>query len=430
MGFEDMWNSENWNEVMENEDWVYEEDKYTATFEDLREKLDSTIENIRQMTFDKMKGRVEDGASKIAEKVKKTDTANIVKKIVEDIMPKIEDIQKLIEDLEVIQEEINSRNIENPEMEMMEKEIKELEGWKAYGQEIKQTIADIAIDIGKISLIGVGKIGKNIIGGTIIGAFKLGKNMKKFTSGKKFKIKDAESKSKIQEKRDNAKSKRKKHIRTVGKTVQYDETDVEGIFSQNFEGDEEFENFAEYDDEELKKINEYENIEEYYNDNELNKDENFAQRTIRGIKEFCKEKSTKFTWIKDKESRKEFINKQKEKIETAIKSSDTYYNAGRIVADIKYNYKETKSKAIAGAKNIHEKAVDRYEETKKKFELNKTSALKMVLENGANFAKKMLSAIEPQLQSQTEKQEQLKKEVELKADKRTKANMNNDTLKR
>lgn len=400
--FDKKWDRKEWEENMGDIVDLDQRDKYSDAIEDIVETMQETIQ-------------------KISNAVKKTDTVKIFERIANQIMPKVTKIKTLMEDLETIKKELNDRNLENPEInELIESEIEDIELWKNFEIDVKKEIGKAVIGIGKDAVKGAADLGLNMIGATVIGVGKIIRGIKDIGTGNIYKIADETSIQKIQEKREE--NKRIKNYEIITD----DEEEIEQNVKNNHMGqDIPFEDNRYYIDD----IQEYseEEYEEY--EYEKIKKENFVKRTIKGVKGFGTEVGKKFKWIKDREARQTFINKQKEKIKNAVKDTDTYRNAVRIGKEVQYNYNVTKDKVKEEAKNIQEKATQRYEDTKKKFELNKTTVFKTVLENGAKFAKKLLNIIEPKLESQTEKEDKLRKEVESK-DKQINKNINKNTLER
>lgn len=400
--FDKKWDRKEWEENMGDIVDLDQRDKYSDAIEDIVETMQETIQ-------------------KISNAVKKTDTVKIFERIANQIMPKVTKIKTLMEDLETIKKELNDRNLENPEInELIESEIEDIELWKNFEIDVKKEIGKAVIGIGKDAVKGATDLGLNMIGATVIGVGKIIRGIKDIGTGNIYKIADETSIQKIQEKREE--NKRIKNYEIITD----DEEEIEQNVKNNHMGqDIPFEDNRYYIDD----IQEYseEEYEEY--EYEKIKKENFVKRTIKGVKGFGTEVGKKFKWIKDREARQTFINKQKEKIKNAVKDTDTYRNAVRIGKEVQYNYNVTKDKVKEEAKNIQEKATQRYEDTKKKFELNKTTVFKTVLENGAKFAKKLLNIIEPKLESQTEKEDKLRKEVESK-DKQINKNINKNTLER
>ena len=400
--FDKKWDRKEWEENMGDIVDLDQRDKYSDAIEDIVETMQETIQ-------------------KISNAVKKTDTVKIFERIANQIMPKVTKIKTLMEDLETIKKELNDRNLENPEInELIESEIEDIELWKNFEIDVKKEIGKAVIGIGKDAVKGATDLGLNMIGATVIGVGKIIRGIKDIGTGNIYKIADETSIQKIHEKREE--NKRIKNYEIITD----DEEEIEQNVKNNHMGqDIPFEDNRYYIDD----IQEYseEEYEEY--EYEKIKKENFVKRTIKGVKGFGTEVGKKFKWIKDREARQTFINKQKEKIKNAVKDTDTYRNAVRIGKEVQYNYNVTKDKVKEEAKNIQEKATQRYEDTKKKFELNKTTVFKTVLENGAKFAKKLLNIIEPKLESQTEKEDKLRKEVESK-DKQINKNINKNTLER
>ena len=400
--FDKKWDRKEWEENMGDIVDLDQRDKYSDAIEDIVETMQETIQ-------------------KISNAVKKTDTVKIFERIANQIMPKVTKIKTLMEDLETIKKELNDRNLENPEInELIESEIEDIELWKNFEIDVKKEIGKAVIGIGKDAVKGATDLGLNMIGATVIGVGKIIRGIKDIGTGNIYKIADETSIQKIQEKREE--NKRIKNYEIITD----DEEEIEQNVKNNHMGqDIPFEDNRYYIDD----IQEYseEEYEEY--EYEKIKKENFVKRTIKGVKGFGTEVGKKFKWIKDREARQTFINKQKEKIKNAVKDTDTYRNAVRIGKEVQYNYNVTKDKVKEEAKNIQEKATQRYEDTKKKFELNKTTVFKTVLENGAKFAKKILNIIEPKIESQTEKEDKLRKEVESK-DKQINKNINKNTLER
>lgn len=179
-----------WFKVMPQKN--YGEEIYADTVEEINNE-----ENF-QINFSVIKNLLDIAL----EKAEKTDSAKIFKETVTQIIPKINEIKEWIEYLDEIKNEINNRNLEITNIELIENETSEIEKWKNFEKDVKQLIADSAIEIGKESLKGAVKVGKNIIGEVVIRAIKLSKKHKE----KRLKAKDSKTAEKIQSKREQLKN--------------------------------------------------------------------------------------------------------------------------------------------------------------------------------------------------------------------------------
>lgn len=377
------WDRQEWEENMGDLVDFEQRDKYSDAIADIEETITKTIE-------------------KISTAVKNTDTVKLFERVANKIMPKITEIQKLMEDLEIIRQELKGRNLEDLEIYgLLESEIEDIEFWRNFEIDTKKQIGKAVIDIGKDAVKGVADLGLNMIGASVIGVGKIIRGIKRIGKGNIYKITDEKSAQKIEEKRE------------VIKTKKY-EIIVE-------------------DEDDYKDKNEYE-----YDEVELEERDGLAKRTIRGIKEFYQEKSAKFTWVKDKESRQAFINDKKSKAESYIRSTDTYNNAvvfkenvdsiidatttkvtkfkDDVVNGIKdipnkvaTSYGKTKTKVIDAKDEIVKKVETTYEQAKDRFNKRKNDSLLGVLTVGGNFSKQLLKKIENSIDT---KQQRLKAENE------------------
>lgn len=398
--FDDKWDKKYWEEIMDKEDWMYDDDVPTFRFGELKDKYDTAIEKIKNdLKLKDIKEKMQEGAKDTAERVKNSDSAKIVQSIVEEITPKINEIKELIGYLDTIKDEIDSRNLESPEMEMYEEEIKELEDWQSLGEEVKQLVGEIAIDIGKTSLKGAGKLGKNIIGGTIIGAIRLGKNIKDFATGHIFKVKDPDSINVIKIKREDIKN--KKDYEIIVDDEEYEEENDNEYFGEEEYYDGEYYNGEYYHEEDYDE-------EDYddYNLEEIERD-NFFKRTIKGIKALGQ--GIKKTY---KSSKENYGKIKKQVTKTAKKVKDNVVNTAKNVKDdVKNNIETTVSEVKDTAKIVASETKDKYEVAKDKFNKRKNDALLDVLEASGKFAKKILEDIGNSIKSKTEKLEKANEKI-------------------
>lgn len=360
---------EEWNKIMGDNS-----DESTQNMDEFSEKVEDIDEIIREKT------------KKILTAAKNSDTVKILKEVAEDIMPKINEMKVWIGYLEQIKKEIEERNLENPNIEMMEDEIKKLEGWKGFEKDVKQLVGQIAIEVGKKGIEGVGKLGKNFIGSSIIGSMRIIKSIKNFATGSIYKMTDEKSISKIEDRRNNNKK--------------YEIEDIEG---------EEYEDVYEekYDSpiNWYEKYEEDEEYEEYEEPKTKNIKENNLVKRIKGVKTLGNEISKKYKSSKEKLER--FIIKARKKVDntkakaTQIKTS-AVKKANEVKKDVVEIANNTKNKVVTKAND----AKDKYEQAKNRFEKRKNDTLINVLNVGEKFSKNLLGKIETTITTKQEKLQQ------------------------
>lgn len=366
---------------------------------DQRDKISDIIEDIKEYMVD------------VREKIKNMDSVKIVLESWESIKKSIEEITLLGDFSEEILKEFDDRSLTHPVVDKLRSEMEEIKQLKGYDFErtVKQLIGRKAVEIGKETIKGTVNLGYNMIGASIMGVRKTIKGIKKLGEGSiKFKNKD----SKIKPKRekyyikdeevdlDETSRKNKQKGDIAFADYRYHVDDIE----EDFE-------YLEQDDEE-----EYVELE---TEPEKAKKDNLFKRTIKGVKNFISGVGKKFVWIKDKESRQAFKNKQKE----IIKNTKSYRKAVELGKDVKdgINLASTRAKIVkndikSGAENaaVYVKSTaeevvthvkTNYEQAKERYNKRKNDRLISALEKGSHFSENQLEAIKNFIEKATNENE-------------------------
>ena len=420
-------------------------------------------------TFEKINEDIHDIFEKITTKLKNLDSIKIAQRIINEIKPKLDEIKVLSGPAQEIVEECKNRNMEDPVIEALKKEIDDFEKLNNLDleQAIKQLIGKKTIEIGKTAVKGMGELGLNMIGSSVLGVGKIIKGVKQLGEGSiKFKDKD----SKIKQKRekyyiafDEEKSEQSEPLKNnhKGQDIRFDEyrDDIDYTKEKDSEinnsefnkdmrmGSHSKKDYVEDIDSVEYKVEDYgyelydgyEEEEYEEEDTEKTEKDNFIKRKITGIKDFGAEVGKKFKWVKDRGARQAFKNKQKEKFVNlrrnvakkirntkAYKNAETNYYVARAVAEgvkeevesipekvgeawkqVKTEATEVKDDIVKEIKDITDKAKDAYEEAKDKHAKRRNDNLIKVLEVGEKFSKGLLTKIENGIKTREEKNKEI-----------------------
>lgn len=429
------WSREEWNEIMDDNSERDQRDKYSETFEKIDENIHDMIE-------------------KVSTNLKKMDSIKILQKMVEEIKPKIDEIKILSGSAQTILEECKKRELDAPIIDSLKKEIDDFEKLNSLDleQTIKQLIGKKTIEIGKIAFKGMGKLGLNMIGSSVLGVGKIIKGVKNLGEGTiKFKDKDSQIKQKKEKYYIDFGEEKEEQDEIVkssnsGQDIRFADYRyyADDIYDYSKDKNSEIDNSEFYKDmrmsshskkDYVENVDKAENKDDYEEYTKKTKKDNFVKRTIKGVKDFRDEVGKKFKWVKDREARQAFKNKQKEKFANlrrnvaqkirstnAYKSAETNYNIARAVAagvkeeiesipgrvsetwnQVKSEASEVKEDIVKEVKDIPNKAKSAYEQAKDKFNMRKNDNLIKVLKAGENFSQDLLKRIENGIKTREEK---------------------------
>lgn len=364
--------------------------------ETISDKLSYVYEDIKAHVFD------------LVEKAKNMDSIKIVLELCEKIENQMDEVRVLYGFSEELLKELEERNLTDPVIDKLRSEMEDIKKISGYDfdRAVKQLAGRKVVEIGKETIKGTANLGYNMIGALVM----------KRAKAKRIKgIKKLEKESKkFKEKGSNINQRRKKdYIPNEEEIEQYENITrncpkngrAHGnsrVYIDDFEENFEYidaDEYEEYVDLEAKFIEE---------NNEKVKKDNFVKRTIRGVKNFITKVGKKFVWIKDKESRQVFKNKQKER----IKSSNSYKQAvklekdvidgiklsvtraGIVKNDIKSGMENVAIYAKSTAQDAATKVKTNYEQARDRYNKRKNDKLILALKKGKNFSEEQLKAID------------------------------------
>lgn len=351
--------------------------------------------------------------SNLKEQAKKTDTWKTLVETITSIKQSINEIVLLTDPMLQVGEEAKERGLNSPILDKLDNEIEEIQELQGYDfdRAVKQVIGKKVVGIGKTTIKGAVTLGFNAIGTSVKGIRKIVDKVNDFRNRRANDIEEEQSfenEENFIEENEQFYGYEEK-IEKVDdeyndEYVNYDSTsqDIPFDLSQHT-----IKTNGELD---LSKYNvkDNENILEEIEVEEKEKKENLAQKTIKGVKKFGTGVREKFKWVKDREKRQAFLNKQIKR----ITNSKPYKEVSKFGKSVKNEVKETIDNVETTVSDIVDDINNTYKQAVERYNKRKNDKLIDALKKGSDFSEEQIKAIKEFIKENGEKDDEVKQPQE------------------